>query len=416
MEWGDLINELIKNSVSTAYGIFNPSGKIIFANESMCHYLDTTKEELNPQNNFINPNFDKIVSFNSNTDLVFEGVLTIGNFINKNYVLNSKIFKRNNTYLIFAEPDVLNLFEDNSKMSKLNQQVNNLQRQLIKEKKELQKTLNELKETQQMLIHSEKMNALGQMVAGVAHEINNPISFVTNNLYELEKYATEFIDAYKELETEIERNASEELKNIVLSIREKNDIDYLTDDFSDIINDSKSGVERVKKIVEDLRNFSRLDESEIKRIDLIENIHSTLTIVQSEILKKNINFNFNSPGNLLIECFPGQLNQAVLNILVNAIQAVKTGGQIDLIIEENNDSVFIIIEDDGIGIKEENLKKIFNPFFTTKPVGSGTGLGLSITFKIIHDLHKGKIEVESTIDKGTCFKVVIPKELTYVSS
>jgi len=410
-EWDKLINEMSMNSTSIAYGLFTPEGKLIFANSTMCHYLGTNITELQAQNNFINPNFEKIVTYKSSSDLVFEGLLTIGDYTNKHYVLNSKIFKRNNAYLVFAEADVFHLFEENGKMSSLNQEVNNLQRQLIKEKRTLQQTLNKLRETQQLLIHSEKMNALGQMIAGIAHEINNPIAFVTNNLYELEKYSQNFITAYHSLELEVEKNASQELKNSVQRIREENEIDYITEDMTEIISESKMGVERVKKIVEDLRKFSRLDEAEIKRIDLASTIDSTLTIVKSEIAKKNIQFSFDSTQKIMVDCYPGQLNQAILNVLVNAIQAVDNGGKILLQIKEEENQVMISVEDNGIGIPKQNMSKIFDPFFSTKPVGSGTGLGLSITDKIINDLHKGKIDVYSEVDKGTIFKLMIPKEI-----
>jgi signal transduction histidine kinase len=180
---------------------------------------------------------------------------------------------------------------------------------------------------------------------------------------------------------------------------------------TEIISESKMGVERVKKIVEDLRKFSRLDEAEIKRIDLGSTIDSTLTIVKSEIAKKNIQFSFDSTQKIMVDCYPGQLNQAILNVLVNAIQAVDNGGKILLQIKEEENQVMISVEDNGIGIPKQNMSKIFDPFFSTKPVGSGTGLGLSITDKIINDLHKGKIDVYSEVDKGTIFKLMIPKEI-----
>ena len=257
----------------------------------------------------------------------------------------------------------------------------------------MQATLAELKETQQLLIHSEKMNAMGKLVAGVAHELNNPIAFVYSNLFSLEKYVAEVFDAIRQIEKQVEQTGNQELLETIAQLREKNELNYLEEDISEMTKESKVGIERVKTIVEDLRRFSRLDESDIKQVDLIENIRSTISIVRAEISNKKIDFKFESAGHLLVDCYPGQLNQAILNVLTNAIDAVQPGGRISLIVTDESDRINIEVTDDGHGIPEEIKNRIFEPFFTTKPIGSGTGLGLSITYKIIHDLHKGRIEI-----------------------
>lgn len=409
-DWGDLICELSHQASSVAIGIFNTNGQLLDANQAMRYFWDVEIDGLKPKNQFVNPEFSTFMNKGSDK-MVFEGLMTIGNFNDISYVLNAKVFRRNDLILVYAEADVPLLFDENNKMSALNQEVNNLQRQLIKEKKNLQATLAELKETQQMLIHSEKMNAMGKLVAGVAHELNNPIAFVYSNLFSLEKYIDQVFQSYVEVEELISKEASLELNHSIAEIREKNDMNYLSEDIVDLVKESKVGIERVKTIVEDLRRFSRLDESEIKQIDLIENIKSTVSIIRSELSRKNINFTLKSPDLLEVECYPGQLNQAILNVLINAVYAVEIDGIITLTVTGQGENICIVIEDNGCGIPEEIADRIFDPFFTTKPVGSGTGLGLSITYKIIHDLHRGLIEVESEMDKKTIITLSIPKKI-----
>ena len=409
-DWADLICDLSHQGYSVAIGIFNTNGRLLDANQAMCYFLDTDPSSLKPKNQFINPDFSFFSSVEHN-DLVFEGLMTIGNYTDISFVLQSRVLKRNNRILVYAEADVPDLFEANKKMSVLNQEVNNLQRQLIKEKKNLQSTLAELKETQQLLIHSEKMNAMGKLVAGIAHELNNPIAFVYSNLFSLEKYVAEVFDTIRQIEKQVEQLGHQELLETITQLREKNELNYLEEDISDMTKESKVGIERVKTIVEDLRRFSRLDESDIKQIDLIENIRSTVSIVRAEIARKNIHYQYIGPLQLLLECYPGQLNQAILNVLINAIDAVQPDGHISLIVTDKTDKITIEVTDDGHGIPEEIKIRIFEPFFTTKPVGSGTGLGLSITYKIIHDLHKGTIEVESSLQQGTKIKLLIPRKI-----
>ena len=408
-DWNDLIPDLLLKGRSIAVGIFDLNGILLDANQAMCYFLDTNIVENTPNNSFVNPEFCSFVN-NVVEGKVFEGLMTIGNREAINYSLSANVFRRGDNIMVFAEADVPNLFFENDRMSLLNQQVNNLQRLLIKEKKTLQETLSELKETQLMLVHSEKMNALGQLVAGVAHEVNNPIAFVYSNLFSFEKYISEFVRAYKQLEELIVENCNNELVNLALEIRAKNDLDYLIDDISDMTKQSKIGVQRVKTIVDDLRKFSRLDESAIKNIDLIGNISSTVAIAGLEFSKRNIQYKLIAPEQLIVECYPGQLNQALLNIVLNAAQAIESKGNITISVKEDKTNALITVADNGCGIPENIKNKIFDPFFTTKPVGSGTGLGLSITYKIITELHKGIIEVDSMVGHGTSFTISIPKK------
>jgi len=408
-DWNDLLDSLFLSGKSVGLGIFNDDGFLLDANQVMCNFLNTGTDFKNPQNHFVNPSLEVLLT-NKTDGLIFDGLLTIGDYRSTSYNLVAKIYRRNESLLVFAEADVVHLFNENNKMSKLNREVNNLQRQLIREKMNLQETLKELKETQQMLVHSEKMNALGKLVAGVAHEINNPISFIYSNVFSLEKYISEIISAYEELETLTKLSGQPEVLNQIEDIRKKNDLEFLIDDIADISAQSKNGLERVKVIVEDLRKFSRLDEAELKEIDLIDNIRSTMGIANIEFSSRTIHVKLIAPEKLIAECFPGQLNQAVLNVLINAAQAITSTGEISVSVEEIEPNILVTVTDNGCGIPENIQKKIFDPFFTTKPVGSGTGLGLSITYKIITELHKGSIEVESVDGKGSIFKLSIPKK------
>jgi two-component system NtrC family sensor kinase len=411
-DWDDLIGEFLVKSRSMAAGIFDLSGQLLDANQAMCYFLNTDLIVKQAKNSFVNPEFTDFVK-NTSSGLVFEGLLTVGDFEAISYSLEAKVFRRNDAILVFAEADVRQLFFENKQMSLLNQEVNNLQRQLIREKSNLQNALKELKETEQMLVHSEKMNAMGKLVAGVAHEINNPIAFVYSNVFSLEKYISELVQSYVELEELVKTRSDQEIVRMVNEIRKKYDLDFLIDDIADMTIQSKTGLERVKTIIEDLRKFSRLDEAEMKEIDLIDNISSTVGIAGLEFSKRNIRLKLETPEKLMIECFPGQLNQALLNVIVNAAQAIEADGNITISVREDLANVQIKIADDGCGIPENIRSKIFDPFFTSKPVGSGTGLGLSITYKIITELHQGSIEVDSAVGQGSTFILSIPKKQKY---
>ena len=405
-DWtADLMLSVAENN-SFGIALFSEDGGLLFANAAMLSLCSDFNS-----NSLINPTFEKLVSLDTSVSLLFDGFLTIGEMNSVNTSIEARVFQKNGKILISGGINVSHLLDQNKTMHFLNQRVTNLQRELMQEKAELENTMKKLRETQQMLIHSEKMNAMGKLVAGVAHELNNPISFVYSNIFSIEKYIGEVFQSYGEVEELVKNSANEDLIDTVAKIHDENDLDYLMEDLGDMIKESKMGVERVKAIILDLRRFSRLDESEIKQIDLIENIRSTISIVRSEISRKNVQFEFSGPEQLQLDCFPGQLNQAVLNVLINAIYAVETGGHVHLSVAEDEKNIIIAVEDNGSGIPDEIKDRIFDPFFTTKPVGSGTGLGLSITYKIIRDLHHGSIEVESEFGKGTIIKLVVPRKI-----
>lgn len=273
----------------------------------------------------------------------------------------------------------------------------------------LSQTNQELRDTQAMLIHAEKMNALGQMVAGIAHEINNPVAFVNSNIHTLKQTVTKMMTAYTALERLALATANTEAAATVAAFRKKADIDFLEEDLDDLVNSSLNGLTRVRKIVDGLRNFSRLDEAEYQMADLREGIESSLLIAQP-ILKKRIQVKLDLEQLPLLYCRPAELNQVFLNLILNAAHAIGEQGTITITGHNVADEVILTFADTGCGMSAEVMKQIFNPFFTTKPVGVGTGLGLTIAYKIITAGHGGTIDVASSPGSGTTFTIRLPKE------
>ncbi len=290
--------------------------------------------------------------------------------------------------------------------SSLEQQVKDRTQELHQANEQIQTAYKELQETQSMLIQNEKMLALGQLVAGVAHELNNPINFIYGNLEHLKNYGNDLIQIislYEEVEKKLENIAAFEN---VKAFKTEVDYEFLCSDLPYLIKSCKDGSERCKQIILDLKNFSRVDEAILKDVDIHEGIDSTLNILSNKI-KNKITIHKEYGELPIFPCYAGQLNQVFMNILDNSCQAMPDKGDIYIRTSLQNDNLVIEFEDTGEGIDEETKSKIFDPFFTTKPVGQGTGLGLSISYKIIKK-HKGTIEVESQKGKGTKFIIKMP--------
>jgi PAS domain S-box-containing protein len=283
---------------------------------------------------------------------------------------------------------------------------------------ELQLAYRELQETQIQLIQAEKMSSLGQLVAGVAHEINNPVSFIYGNLTPTWEYAQSLLELIQLYQDSYPDPPAE-----ITDFIEEIDLDFIIEDFPKIIDSMKNGASRIRDIVKSLRIFSRLDEADLKEVDLHENLDSTLVILHSRLNGGGFTAEIQvikNYGNLpLVECYIGLLNQVFMNLLINAIQAIEERQ----IIESNYDYaglitittaidasnwVSISIKDNGIGMTPEVQANIFNPFFTTKPVGQGTGMGLPNSYQISTKNHQGKLSFSSAIGVGSEFIIQLP--------
>ncbi|RCJ40221.1 PAS domain-containing sensor histidine kinase [Nostoc minutum NIES-26] len=288
---------------------------------------------------------------------------------------------------------------------------------LQQQAEDLENTLIELQRTQTQLIQSEKMSSLGNMVAGVAHEINNPINFIHGNLIPASEYAQDLLKLVELYQLHFPYPPAE-IQAVIAAI----ELDFLKEDLIKLLKSMRVGTQRIREIVLSLRNFSRLDEAEFKQVDIHEGLDSTLMILHNRIKAKpnhpeiSVIKEYNKLP--LIECYPGQLNQVFMNLLSNAIDALEESIATSKITENptinirteviNSNRIAIRILDNGMGIPKEIFSKLFDPFFTTKDVGKGTGLGLSISYQIVVDKHGGKLACNSTPGQGAEFIIEIP--------
>lgn len=260
---------------------------------------------------------------------------------------------------------------------------------LARANRELEEANLKLRETQVQLVQSEKMASLGQLVAGIAHEINNPLSFALSNVFSIENWLVEVL--------------AEAEACLATAPRAK------LDKARARIKDTGQGLERVRELVVKLRTFSRLDEGEFKTVDLRDALESVLLFLRHK-MSDRVELIRDYCGDNMLACYAGQLNQVLMNVIANGVDAIEGQGTLT-VRTERRDGMFVIgVRDTGCGIPPENLERIFDPFFTTKAVGQGTGLGLAISYKIVQ-AHKGRIEVDSSMDNGTEVRVLIPLDL-----
>lgn len=277
---------------------------------------------------------------------------------------------------------------------------------LLKEQQTLRELNQKLEQAQNQLLQAEKMSAIGQLAAGVAHEINNPIGYVNSNLGTLKTYVERLLDVLSAY-ADVEKLLPESTELAALhSIKQTAELDYLRQDVIDLLRESRDGLGRVTKIVQDLKDFSHVDDAEWTDADLNHGLDSTLNVVWNEVkYKAQVIKDY---GDIpLLHCAASQINQVFMNLIVNASHAIEESGTITLRTRLENEQIMVEVTDTGKGIPPEIQRRIFEPFFTTKPVGKGTGLGLSLSYDIVKK-HGGHIDVSSEPGKGTSFKIWLP--------
>jgi signal transduction histidine kinase len=280
--------------------------------------------------------------------------------------------------------------------------------ELTRANQALEAEISERKHLQGQLVQSEKLASIGQLAAGVAHEINNPMGFIFSNFGSLEAYLDllfEMLAAYESAESAV---SAPEVAAGLRELRQRIELDFLKEDIPVLMRESKEGIGRVRQIVRDLKDFSRVDSTQdFQWANLHQGIDSTLNVVASELkYKADVVKEYGDLPD--IECLPSQINQVIMNLVVNAAHAMgEQCGRITIRTGAEAEQVWVEVADNGSGIPPDTLKRIFEPFFTTKPVGKGTGLGLSLSYGIVQK-HHGRIEVKSVVGQGSTFRVTLP--------
>ncbi|MEM8638538.1 MAG: ATP-binding protein [Cyanobacteria bacterium P01_G01_bin.54] len=386
--------------------ITDPKGRITHINDKFCELSQYSRSELIGQDHrIINSGYHPRQFFRTLWGTLASGAVWKGEIKNKSK--DGNYYWVDTTIIPFLD-------ESNRPYQYLAIRFDITQRKQAEEA--LQKALAELKQMQMQLVHSEKMSSIGQLVAGVAHEINNPINFIHGNLTHAARYVHELLHLLAMYQQNYPNPAP-----IIQEEIEAIELDFLQEDLQKLFNSMKSGSDRIRQIILSLRSFSRVDEAEHKAADIHEGIESTLLLLQNQIKERADHTAIEIAKDYgkipLLDCYPGQLNQVFMSLLVNAIDAIDHRrlqqsehiGKITIqtkLLDTN--CVEIIISDNGCGMSKETSSHLFEPFYTTKPIGQGMGLGLSISYQIIVEKHGGSVSCESVLDSGTKFTIVLP--------
>lgn len=390
-------------------------GSFRFVNDTVAALLKKDRKELRGRRVFefmTRPDADRLSLWLSGGQALPDDVFVMNVVDSENipHSLNCRISWLDDLLVLVGEPPQSDNLALQEELLQLNNQLAVLSRENIRKGRELAKALAELKQTQAMLVHQEKMASLGQMTAGIAHEINTPIAYVMNNESILKRDfddLLEFINTLGDALPEIE-GLSSRIHSEIIQKAEAIGLEHLAEAIPRKISANIEGLDRVKKIVLDLRNFSRLDEAERKLSDLAEGIQSTLRFLGPLIQEHDVRVETELAPLPLVLCSPGPLNQAIHNIIANAIQASCPGQVVRVSTDQIQDEYCISVIDQGAGISPEHQSRVFDPFFTTKPVGSGTGLGLSIAHQVVA-AHGGRIEIDSQVNQGTTVRILLPR-------
>ncbi len=409
-KWGAEILDSVAAQSATVIGVFTLSGEPVYLNAGMSRIFGLDSET-NLKKLLKTPTFSRLRFATEESRPSYVGQFNFSDLRDNYHSVQGVAWAKEEHILILAEHDIVQLEKTSQELVELNNEVNNLQRSVAQEKRILEQTLAELRRTQAALIQSEKLNSLGQLVAGVAHEINNPVAFVASNIFSLKEQMQDLFSAYQSLEALLSAQGAEQTSK-ARELRDKADLDFLEEDSLDLLTGSLEGLSRVKNIVEDLRNFSRLDEAEQQIFDLNENVVTTLALASPEIKKQRVTVVKELAPLPKIPGYPAQFNQVVLNLVINGVQAMMEQDKRELTVRTRVEDSVVVLEigDTGSGIPPDVRAKIFDPFFTTKPVGTGTGLGLSVVHTVITERHQGTIDVASEVGLGSVFTIKLPKE------